>query len=332
MSFRQWLLLVATAASFASSILLNKILTGQLPPFTLAAMRVLLAAPFGLAVLLAFDRELPASRADRRTTLFATLGVIVVPYCALAIGQQTIASGLSAILYSTMPLFTMLAAHLILHDERLGTRKIAGIALGMAGVVTVIGPSLLGGLGAHAVAELITLCGPLAYAVGAVLMRRARHIDPIAMTAAMFLTAAVILLPLALLIERPWEVRGDARLVGWLVALATVGTIVPAALNYLLVRQVGATRASIAMFLMPMIAVLMGVALLDERLGAEALGGMVLIVLGSVIVVGLPLRGAPASTPDHASDSVGARATRASHHAHGGGATRTRVAGGTLAP
>ncbi len=290
MSFRQWLLLVATAASFASSILLNKILIGQLPPFTLAAMRVLLAAPVGLAVLLAFDRELPRSGADRRTTVFAALGVIVIPYCALAIGQQTIASGLSGILYSTMPLFTLLAAHLILHDERLGARKIAGIALGIAGVVTVIGPSFLAGLGEHALAELITLCGPLAYAVGAVLMRRARHIDPIALTAAMFLVAAAILLPVALLVERPWEVRGGGQLVAWLIALATVGTIVPAALNYLLVQQVGATRASLAMFLMPMIAVLLGVFVLDETLGAGALAGMVLIVSGSLIVVGVPWR------------------------------------------
>ena len=284
MTAGQWLLLLASASSFASSILLNKILVGQLPPFTLAAMRVLLAMPVGLAVLLMLDRELPRAKSDRLTVLYASLGVIVVPYCALAIGQQSIASGLSGILYSSMPLFTLLAAHLILHDERLGVMKLAGIALGMGGVVVVIGPSLLGGLGEHAVAELITLCGPLAYAIGTVLMRRSRHLDPVALTAGMFVAAVFILVPLALLIDRPWEIRGDASIVGWLLAMAIVGTIVPAALNYLLVQRVGATRASLTMFLMPLLAVFFGAVFLDERLEANAFAGLALILAGSWVV------------------------------------------------
>lgn len=287
MTLRQWLLLVATAASFASSVLFNKILVSQLPPLTLAAMRVLLAAPVAFALLLVFDRRLPSGGADRLTVLYAALGVIVIPYCALAIGQQTIPSGLSGILYSTMPLFTLVAAHFVLHDERLGARKLLGIGLGMAGVVAVIGPSLLGGLGAHATGELVTLCGPLAYAIGMVLMRRSRHIDPIALTAAMFQMAAFILVPVALLVEHPWTLRVGWNTVGWLFALATVGTIAPAALNYLLLQRVGATRASIGMFLMPMIAVLFGALFLDERLQLSAFVGMGLILAGSLTVNGV---------------------------------------------
>ncbi len=290
MTWRQWLLLLASATSFASSILINKILVGQLPPLTLAAMRVLLASPMVFLALLVSGRELPRERADRRTALLAALGVIVVPYCALAIGQKSIPSGLSGILYSTMPLFTLLAAHFVLHDERMVARKIAGIALGMGGVVAVIGPSLLGGLGEHAVGELITLLGPLAYALGTVLMRRSRHLDPIALMAAMFVAATFILLPIALVIEQPWQLRGGWGLVGWLVALALVGTIAPAALNYLLLQRVGATRASVALFVMPVISVLLGAVFLGERLEANAYVGMVLILVGSLVVNGIGWR------------------------------------------
>ncbi|MEN9314143.1 MAG: hypothetical protein RIS35_536, partial [Pseudomonadota bacterium] len=137
MSLRHWLLLLASASTFASSILINKILIGQLPPFTLAAARVLFAAPICVAVLRLTGRSLPTTPADRRTVVLAALGVVVVPYSALAIGQQSIPSGLSGILYSTMPLFTLLAAHLLLHDERLGLRKVLGIAIGIGGVVAV---------------------------------------------------------------------------------------------------------------------------------------------------------------------------------------------------
>ncbi|MCL4184431.1 MAG: DMT family transporter [Burkholderiaceae bacterium] len=298
MSTGQWLLLLATSASFAASILLNKVLVGQLPPFTLAALRVLLAMPIGLAAAMLLGRPLPRERRDRVAVVAASLGVIVVPYCALAIGQQTIASGLSAILYSLTPLFTLLIAHAVLHDERLGAAKLAGIGLGILGVIAVIGPSALGGLGAHLIAELITLCGPLAYATGTVLMRRSRPIDPVAMTAGMFVAATVILVPLALAIERPWTVRGDAVLVAMLIAMAIFGTIVPAALNYLLVQRVGATRASIAMFLMPLIAVFLGAVLLDERLDASAFVGLALIVGGSLLITRVPRAAPGRAEPD----------------------------------
>ena len=72
----------------------------------------------------------------------------------------------------------------------------------------------------------------------------------------------------------------------WLLVMAVVGTIMPAALNYVLVQRVGATRASVSMFLMPMIAVLFGTVFLGERLGLNALAGMALILCGSVIVNG----------------------------------------------
>lgn len=286
MTFRQWLLLLATASSFASSAVLNKFLVEFLPPFTLAAMRVLLAAPVAFSVLLLMDRDLPRRGPDSRTVFLAALGVIVVPYCALAIGQQSIASGLSAILYSTMPLFTLLIAHFVLHDERIGVRKLLGIGLGFAGVAAILGPSMLGGLGGHLVAELITLLGPLAYAAGMVLMRRSRHIDPIGLTAGMFLFAVLVLLPVALLIERPWTLRTPWNTLGWLLTLALFGTILPALLNYLLVQRVGATRASIGMFLVPMIAVLLGAVFLDERLPLSAFVGMGFILAGSLIVNG----------------------------------------------
>ncbi len=225
MSVGRWLLLLITAASVASSVLFNKILVGELPPITLAALRALLALPLCLVVLRLTGRSLPRSLADRLTVLKAALGVIVIPYCALAIGQRTIAGGLSGILYSTMPLFTLVAAQFMLPDERLGLRKLAGVAFGMAGVAAVIGPSLIGGLGEHVIAELITLLGPLAYAVARVVMRRSHHLDPIGLTAGLFVAATVILVPLAFIVEQPLAVRIGAATAGWLLALTVLGTI-----------------------------------------------------------------------------------------------------------
>ena len=251
LTWRQIVLLLATSASFASSVILNKLMVNALPPLTLAASRVLLALPFCVVALVLLRRSLPREPRDRAAVALASLGIITVPYTALAIGQQTIASGLSGIIYSIIPLLTLLLGAVFLRDERLGLARFAGIATGMAGVVVVIGPSVLGGLGEHAVAELITLCGPVAYASAMVLMRRFRHIDPVSLTTGAFVAASMVLVPLAFIFERPLDSRPDAGMLFTLLALATVGTLMPAVLNYLLVRQVGATRAAIAMFLMP---------------------------------------------------------------------------------
>lgn len=286
LSWRQIVLLLATSASFASSVILNKLMVSALPPLTLAASRVLLALPFCLVALLLMRRALPRAPRDQTAIALASLGIITVPYTALAIGQQTIASGLSGILYSIIPLLTLLLGAIFLRDERLGLARFAGIAIGMAGVVVVIGPSVLGGLGEHAVAELITLCGPIAYASAMVLMRRFRHIDPVSLTTGAFMAASTVLVPLAFIFERPLDARPDPGVFGTLLALATVGTLMPAVLNYLLVRQVGATRAAIAMFLMPVIAVFGGWAFLDERLGIHAFAGLGLILCGSFLVNG----------------------------------------------
>ena len=288
MSPSNWALLLVSAASFASSIILNKLLIDALPPFTLAAVRVVLALPFCLAALALAGLRMPRDWADRLTVIKVSLGVIVVPYCALVIGQQTIPGGVSGILYSTMPLFTLLAAHLMLPDEKLGWRKLSGIGLGMAGVVVIMGPSLLGGLGDHLRGELITLLGPLAYAIATVLLRRSRHLDPIALTAGLFTSAALIMVPVALVLERPWTLSVDPSIAGALVALAVFGTIAPAVLNYLLVQRVGATRASLGMFLMPFFAVAGGALFLGERLGADAFAGLALIVAGSWLVTRMP--------------------------------------------
>ena len=286
LSWRQIVLLLATSASFASSVILNKLMVSALPPLTLAASRVLLALPFCVTALLLMRRVLPRAPRDRTAIALASLGIITVPYTAPAIGQQTIASGLSGILYSIIPLLTLLLGAVFLRDERLGLARFAGIAIGMAGVVVVIGPSVLGGLGEHAVAELITLCGPIAYASAMVLMRRFRHIDPVSLTTGAFMAASTVLVPIAFIFERPLDARIDPGFFGTLLALATVGTLMPAVLNYLLVRQVGATRAAIAMFLMPVIAVFGGWAFLDERLGIHAFAGLGLILFGSFLVNG----------------------------------------------
>ncbi|MFP5405254.1 MAG: EamA family transporter [Gammaproteobacteria bacterium] len=119
-------------------------------------------------------------------------------------------------------------------------------------------------------------------------MRRSRHLDPIGLTAGLFVAATAVLVPLAFIVEQPLETSIGAATAAWLLALAVLGTLLPAALNYLLLQRVGATRASISMFVMPLFAVAFGAAFLDERLGMGAFVGLALILAASRLVTFVP--------------------------------------------
>lgn len=234
MSPRNWLLLLATAATFASSLPFNKVIVGEIGPVTLAFLRAITALPFLLIVLFAPGGRLPRSLAEARPALLAGLLLVAIPFAAIAWGQQHIASGLGGILYSAMPLFTILFAHFLVADEKLSAWKVAGAALGMAGVAMVIGPGILvGGLGRSIEGEIVTLVAPLSYALGTVYLRRHRHLHPIALMTIMFCAASLALAPVALLLETPFAIAPAAPTWAALAGLALVGTALPALLNYL---------------------------------------------------------------------------------------------------
>lgn len=290
MSWRDWALLLATAAAFASSLPFNRVIVGEIGPITLAFLRALTALPLLAAILLATGGRLPRTLSEAGPALLAGLLLVAIPFAAIAWGQQHIPSGLGGILYATMPLFTILIAHVLVADEKMNAGKAAGVGLGMIGVVIVIGPDVLlesvlaGGLGRGIEGELVTLVAPLSYALGMVYLRRHRHLHPIALMNLMFLAATVALVPIAFALEEPLAMRPAVPTLVALGGLALVGTALPALLNYLLIRRVSATNASLTMFFMPLFAVAYGAVLLAESLAPQAFLGMGLIIMGSLFV------------------------------------------------
>jgi drug/metabolite transporter (DMT)-like permease len=289
---RDWSLLLITAAAFATSLPFNKILVAEISPLTLAASRAALAFPVVWLISTVARRGLPFSRAAWQTSAIAAVFVVVVPFSAIAWGQQSIPSGMGGILYAMMPLFTVIIAHFLVRDEPISLWKLAGIAMGIAGVVSIIGPKVYYGAGSSIAGEIVTLIAPASYALGNVLLRRRPAVDPLELTTAMLLLGAVILVPLSLIVE------GTHPSFKWnqlyhLLGLALIGTAAPAFLNYLLVRTAGATRASLVMFLLPVFAVAFGTALLGETINGPMISGMCLVIVGSMIVTRSTQTGPP---------------------------------------
>ena len=134
------LLLFILGAIWGTSFLFIKIVVGEVPPMTLVAGRLGLAA----AVMWAFLRLRGVSfpRGRRLWGVYAVTGLLngALPFSLISWGEQYIPSGLAALLQSTTPIFTIILAHFLTHDERFTTKKVLGIVLGFVGVGLLMWP------------------------------------------------------------------------------------------------------------------------------------------------------------------------------------------------
>ncbi len=290
MTARQWGLLGVLAVLWGVSFLFSKVALAELPPWTLVLGRFGIAALTLLLAARAAGHRIPTS--PRLWAGFFVLGALnsLIPFGLIAWGQVQLSSGLASILNATTPLFTALVAH-AWGDERLTANRLAGVLIGLAGVGVLIGPGALGGLGGHTLAELAILGAALSYACAGTYARRFRALPSVLPVAGMMTTAAVMSLPIALAVDRPWTLAVSARTWGALLGLALLSTALGFVLYFRLLATAGATNVMLVTLLMPVIALLLGSALLGEAVTAGALGGMALIGAGLVAIDGRALAG-----------------------------------------
>ena len=261
----------------------------ELPTFTIVFLRVGIAA-LGLHLILRIVGErMPAGLAIWRT--FFIMGFLnnLVPFSLIAWGQSHVASGLASIILATTPLFTVVVAHFMTADERLSGGRLAGIAAGIVGVVILVGSESLHGLGIALLAHIGLLGAALFYSFGGVFGRRFQRMGvTLLVTATGQITASsVLLLPLALAVDRPWTL--DMPSGGtWLAiaGLALLSTSLAYILYFRILAAAGATNLLLVTFLIPVSAIILGAAFLAQRLQANHFIGMAVIGLGLAAIDG----------------------------------------------
>lgn len=300
MGAREWLMLAALSLLWGGSFFFVAVALRDLPPFTLVALRVGIAAGCLLLVLRAAGLPLPRGRTP--WLAFVGMGLLnnAIPFSLIVWGQTQIASGLAAILNATSPLATVLVAHLCTRDERMTASRLAGVLVGLAGVSVMLGPAALAGPGGSVLAQLACLGAALSYACASVFGRRFARlgIAPLQGAAGQLLASSAVLLPLALLIDRPWGLAMPAREV-WaaVAALALLSTALAYVLYFRLLRTAGAVNLQLVTFLIPVSAIMLGVLVLGERLTLDQLLGMALIAAGLAAIDGRVIRLVRASAP-----------------------------------
>lgn len=279
------LTLLALLASFwGSSYLLIKVAVATIPPITLIATRVSLAAMLLLAIMGLQGARFPRDGATWRLLLVQAFLASIAPWTLLAWGQQHIDSALAGILNSTSPIFVVIVTLLFTRHEAVTAWKLTGALLGVVGVVLIVGVDALRGLGQQVTAQLAVLFSAFLYALSAIHGKRFSSISPTVTAAGTMVCAVACLVPLSLIVEKPWTLRPSALSMGAAAVLGLIGTGVALLLYFRLVRTLGSIGVTSQSYLRIGVSVLLGVLVLGEAI-TPAIGlGLAAIVLGVLAI------------------------------------------------
>ena len=303
MSAKDWTMLLLLSCLWGGSFFFIGVAVTELPPLTIVTLRVGLAAIILWIFFLVSGQEIPKSVKLWRT--FFVLGLLgnAIPFSLIVWGQTHIASGLASIINATTPLFTILIAGTLLSDERITGGKLIGVALGILGVaVLIIGPSRMIEITSDTTAQLAVVGAAISYGFATVYGRRfkAMGISPLTTVIGQVTTATVILLPLALIVERPDQLSNPSIQVWFAVfSLAAFSTVLAYILFFRILSSAGATNVVLVTFLVPITASLLGWLVLDEQLYIEHFIGMAFIGLGLASIDGRLWRYAKKLTARH---------------------------------
>lgn len=264
--------------------MLIKVGVESIPPLTLTASRLAIGAI--LLVAYAAGGGHSAWTNPRAWGIFLFIGFFgnALPFTLISWGEVHIDSGLAAILMGIMPVTTAVLAHFFTADERLSVRRTCGVAIGFAGLLFLVGWQALTHIGTAVLAQLSVLGGAICYAVTTIFARRNADLPGRVLAAGATVAGTLLTLPMALVLERPWELSPSAHSVTAVILLGLFPTGVATLIYFHLVKAVGATFLSQVNYLIPILGVGWGVVLLHERVTLQAIIALILVLIGVSLV------------------------------------------------
>lgn len=293
MSLSEWLMLIILSILWGGSFFFVGVVVDALPPLTIVSLRVAMASLVLLGVVYCIGLRLPM----KREIWFAFVGMSllnnVIPFSLIVWGQTHIASGLASILNATTPLFTVIAAHIWTRDEKMNLLKMIGVAVGFSGVVIMVGGDAFTGVGQTIYGQLAILGAAVSYSFAAIYGRRFQNlgIKPIVTATGQVTASSFLLIPVALLVERPFMLPAPGMDV-WLsvTGLAVLSTVLAYILYFRILATAGATNVLLVTLLVPVSAILLGTVFLGEQLELKQMAGMGLISMGLLSIDGRLVR------------------------------------------
>ncbi|GJL94974.1 MAG: ABC transporter permease [Hyphococcus sp.] len=285
----EWALLIVLSLLWGGSFFFAKVALDVVPPFTLVLCRVTLAS----AALFFFTKvtggKIPWT--NSAWAAFASMGILnnLIPFALIFYGQTQIGASLASILNATTPVFTVIVAHFLTSNERATPSKVAGAALGVAGVVLLIGFDALKGQSLAVLGMMGCLGAALSYAFAAIYGRRFQRmkVEPVTVAFGQVTATMVMVAPAALVIDTPWLLAtpGTGALLS-IFALGLLSTALAYVIFFFLLARSGATNITLVTFLIPISGIFLGIVVLGEHLFWNHIAGLIVITLGLAAIDG----------------------------------------------
>jgi drug/metabolite transporter (DMT)-like permease len=280
---KHWLVFILLGAIWSSSFMWIKIAVQEVGPITLVAFRALFGLLFGVVVIFIQRVQIPRSLREWSPLLLLGITNVAIPFFLISWGEQSIDSAVAAILDATVPLFTILIAHYLLHDDKMTWPKVLGLLIGFAGVMILMSKDVGASFGSL-LGQLAVVLASAFYAGSAVYVRKTTEDTPgILRSAGPLVSATVVMWLATFIVERPIEIPKLG--ITWiaLLFLGILGSGLAFVLSFYLIHEIGPTRTSMVTYLFPLGGVILGVVFLNEKLSWQLLVGAVLIILSLVV-------------------------------------------------
>lgn len=277
------------ALLWGSSYLFLKVAVTEIPPVTLIAIRVSVAALFLSIVMLIRSERLPTDRATWGQLVIQSFLNAWGAWTLLAWGQQFVDSSLASVLNSTSPLFVFLFTVLVTRHERTNPLRLCGALLGLAGVVLIVGVDALAGLGQQVAGQLAAIGAAILYACAAIYGKRFSHLPAPVTAAGTMICASLILVPISLSIDQPWTLAPSAQAIGAAIVLGIFCTGCALLLYFRLIRTLGSMGTASQAYLRAGVGVMLGMVVLGETISPLVGLGVLLAIVG-VAAINVPMR------------------------------------------
>ncbi|MEZ0170249.1 DMT family transporter [Microvirga sp. TS319] len=282
-------LLALLATLWGASYTFIKIGVETIPPVTLIAARTLIAGGVLLVVLRLRGLRLPRDGATWRSFAVQACLNSVFPFTLIAWAEQSVDAGLAVILNAMTPVFTFLVTWLWSRHEATTFRKFAGVMIGLFGTCIIVGTQALTHVGQELAGQLAVVLATICYAGAAIFGRTFKSLDPIMPATGSLISGAAMLVPVGLVLDRPWTLAPSETSVLALIGLAIFSTALAFLIYFRLIHTLGSLGVTAQGYLRAPIGVAIGAYVLGERLDSSAWIGL-LCILAGVLLMTLPER------------------------------------------
>ena len=278
-----YFILILLALIWASAFFNIKIATYSYGPLTIAFLRIFLGAiP---VILLCYFKKIKIEAFSKDWYWFASIGIInlVIPFFLIAYGVKNVQSNLAAILMASTPLSASVLAHFFTQNEKINLIKIIGVLIGFSGIIFLFSDNILINEN-NFISAILILCGSTFYVIGGLLTLKISDKKNENVTASILIWGTLVLLPISMIIEEPWNLspRLDSSLS--LLYLGIFSTGIAWLLRFYILKHNGLVFQAQVAYLIPIFGVILGYLFLSEAITPKVIISMIAVIIGIFIV------------------------------------------------